>query len=153
MPTYPLIKGKRVDWSSVELSLKLNDGAPVSPGRGITGLDWNISRSGAYVYGQGAKPVGQTRGQMSYSASVTLLKEEWQFVKQQFGDGYGEAAIDIVATWLDGGFESKVEIIGATILDEGESASAGGDAPEITLELLPADIVGDGVYFLATSQV
>lgn len=144
---YPLIQGKAVDFSSLEISFQV-EGKKIPPLQGITGLDWGIQRSGNAVYGKGPKALRQTRGQVSNSASLTMYKEEWQAWKQAVGDGYGEIPINIVGTWLEATIESKVEIIGATITDESQSASQGGDPPEVSIELLPMDIIEDDVQFL-----
>ena len=148
-PVYPLVRGKRVDFSDFNLSFQAADGSskPIPRLRGYTGFDWNISRSGELTYGNHTLPTGQRRGQTGYSASITLMKEEWQLIKKALGPGYGEIPINISGTWRNGSFESSVEIIGATILDEGQSG--GNDAsPEVTIELLPSEIIEDGIPFI-----
>lgn len=143
-PSYPLIRGKAIDWSSVEIAIATVDGKSVPPVKGITSLDWKIDRSADYQYGTSANPIRQRRGRVAYSATIKLLKEEWQFIKGTIGKGYLEREMNIVGNWLEGSFESKVSIQAATIKSEGESTSEDG-SPEITLELLPMAIVEDGI--------
>jgi hypothetical protein len=143
-PSYPLMRGKAVDWSSIEIAINTLDGKSVPPVKGITGLDWGIDRSGEYQYGTSANPIRQRRGRISYSATLKILKEEWQFIKATIGNGYLEREMNIVGSWIEGSFESKVSIQGATIKSEKESTSEDG-SPEITIELLPMKVIEDGI--------
>jgi len=144
---YPNIKNKAVDWSSVELQFVTVEGVSAPIVKGITGLDWNISRTGGYQYGTSAVPIRQKRGQVSWGATIKFLKEDWTTIKKAIGDGYGEIPMNITGLWKEGDFESDVYIEGATILGESESTSEDG-SPEVTIELQPMKIVDAGVEFL-----
>lgn len=143
-PTYPLMKGKAVDFSSLDLSWKAADGTSIPPLQGYVSLDWENARSGKHVWGKSAKPIRQTRGRLTPSATLKLLKEEWKYIKGLLGNGYLENPFDITGTWLEDNFESTIEILGTTINKESESTTEDGE-PAITLELLPMDVIEDGI--------
>jgi hypothetical protein len=135
-PQYPLIQGKRYDWSSIDIALgKVSGGAPVPRLRGYKGLDWSQKLDGKPSRGNAAVPLGHTRGQYSATASMTLHKVEWDYMRLQLGSGYGELDLNITATWIESGLEHKCELV-VRIGEEKESGKEGGDEPEVSLSLI-----------------
>lgn len=151
-PKYTNVKGKRVDFSSFEITIQSSEGgSPVPLNKGLTGIDWGNTRSAKLRFGSSATPLGQTRGQLTPTATLKYEYEEWALTRKALGDGYMELPLNITGTWIESGVEGSVFIEGATIMDEQESVSQDG-SPEYTIVLLPsAPVIADGVSPLATA--
>ena len=65
-----LINGKNYDWNNITLILF---GVPVV---GITDISWKEDNINVNNYGAGRYPVSFGQGNVSYSGSITLYKEE-----------------------------------------------------------------------------
>lgn len=146
-PRYPNIRGKRVDFSSLELTWKTVSGKTLTKNKGCMGLDWSWTRSGKLRFGSNADALGQTRGQLTPSASLKYEFEEWEDMRDEIGDGYGEAEVSIIAVWKENGREGRCEIVG-TITGESETVAQDG-SPEYTITILPTILKPGGKSILA----
>ena len=66
-----LINGKEYDWA--EITVTLAGGAPLI---GITAVDYEMKREIKNIYGQGAQPISQGYGNVTYTASINIKMSE-----------------------------------------------------------------------------
>lgn len=128
---YPLINGKRRDFSSLELVVS---GLIFT---GVKAVDYSDSLEPGIVYGTGALPIGTTRGQYKAQGSITLYRAEFDALIATLGDAYMEKYFDVVASYADDG-DSAVTVdtlVGCRIKNVGNSHSSGGDALEMKIDL------------------
>lgn len=145
---YPLIRGVRHSWSSIEFRLAGDITI------GVTEINYSEKTDRGYVRGAGAIPLGQTLGNWTYEADVSILESEFD----QFMTLLGEQAMtkfwDIVVSY-DAGIglidASPLAVIQDTIqacsiTEIGAAASSGStDAIVRKLTLMPSGILWNGV--------
>ncbi len=144
----PLIRGFRHSWSSIEFRLAGDITI------GVTEINYSEKTDRGYVRGAGAIPLGQTLGNWTYEADISILESEFD----QFMTLLGEQAMtkfwDIVVSYdagiglIDAGTLSVIQdtIQNCSILDIGAAASSGStDAIVRKMTLLPSGILWNGV--------
>ncbi len=69
-----LIQGSNYNWAS------LNNSAFGVPVIGIIAIKWDREQVKTNEYGWGVEPIARSRGNVSYSGSITVYKDWWQSV-------------------------------------------------------------------------
>ena len=122
MADYPLVNGKRYDFSSIVLQL---------PERKILGfkeINYSQKLEPGEVRGAHAQLLGRTRGNYTGEGSMTLYRQEADELRQALGDGYMEKEFDITVTYADDGQPTVTDILKACrIVGEDASHSQGQD--------------------------
>lgn len=127
---YPLIRGNRFDYSSIEANI---NGAVFV---GISEIDYSHKLDPGMMRGTSALPNGRTRGQYEAKGSITLYKSEAAELIAALGDGYLERSFDIVVHYAEAGSPMVTDtLIGCRIVDDGNSHKEGNDALTQKLEL------------------
>lgn len=137
---YPLVNGSRHGFSSIEL--KMADQIY----RGFKAINYSRTRSRGLVRGNHPDPLGKTRGENEYAASVELYFAEFVLFMDSLklgegGGGYGDKFFDVYVTYGENGFETITdEIIGCTLDTTDASNGQGTDGLVRTVELNPLKI-------------
>ena len=76
IPIPVLINGNSYSWSDIQISI--NGALPLI---GCTELNYGFSRKVTNNYGAGSQPVSRSYGNVEYTASVTIYKEELEVIK------------------------------------------------------------------------
>lgn len=150
---YPSFNGVRASWAEVEVRLR---GFIVL---GIKALNYKPSLEPVDVYGAGSLPIGRTRGVAKFEASVELLKEEADSLILSLGQGYGEVAFDILASYridvgqppMAPGPVSRDELLGCRIKHMDNSNQQGADGLIMKADLSVMLILNNGL--LITSKL
>lgn len=142
---YPLINGVRHSMASLA-----NGGLLItSDVRNWTSNGWNKlsferTRDRGEVRGPHPDPIGMTRGQNKYTASLTLYLAELNYLVQEVlgGPGYGDRPFSIVLQYLSNGLDTvKVEIRGCHLDKQAVDNSVGTDATMVEIDLHPIKII------------
>ncbi len=139
---YPLVNGVRHSITSTTLEL-ISDLGTYRP-RGWSEFNFERTRDVGDVYGAHPDPLGTTRGQNKYTASLKMYLAEWNYLKQETlgGAGYGDVFLRIVFSYFENGFDLvKVELRGCRMLKSGFSNSVGTDATQVDQDLHPVKII------------
>ncbi len=141
LPSYPLINGHRCSWAEIEIRLASIRQFAVKE------ISYRSSLEGADVFGTGAMPIGRTRGQARFEASITLHKEEADDLIVTLGPGYGEVPFDIVVQYrvLGGYAVSTDTIIGCRIKNEDQNHTQSADGLLVKFDLHPVGILRNGI--------
>lgn len=148
MISYPLVNGFRHSWSSVEFRLA----GDVT--LGCTEINYSVKTDRAYVRGAGALPVGQTLGNFTYEADLSILVSEFDQFMTQLGPQAMTQFWDIVVSY-DAGIglidASPLAVIQDTIqsctITEISAALSSGSADGLVrkITLMPSGILFNGV--------
>lgn len=76
IPIPILINGVSYAWSDIQLSI--NGSLPII---GITDINYGFTRKVTNNYGAGSQPVSRSFGNVEYTASITIYKEEYEVLK------------------------------------------------------------------------
>lgn len=127
---FPLINGHRYSWASASFK---GDGSEIVH---IKELSYTHKLEPGMVRGTGSQVAGRTRGEYSAEGSMTLLREGWDALRDQFGDGYLEKSFALVVSYADDGQPIVTdELVGVRITSVENSPSQGTDGLEVSLEL------------------
>lgn len=136
---YPLIKGTRHEWSSIEI--KLDSDIYV----GVKEIKYSASLKGTKMRGTNPAPIGRTRGEYDCEASIVLWFAEGVQFRKKLGDGYMEKPFDIVVSYVEDEFDTIVdEIIGVRITKDEGGGSQSPDGLTISWDLDPMKILFNG---------
>ena len=95
------------------------------------------------VRGAHAEVLGETQGELTNEASLTLYKEEWGVLLNKLGDGYMDKRFNVTVLWATNENVTQIqkdEILGARITGVEHSGSQGSDAPTVSLTLSVMEI-------------
>lgn len=138
--TVPLVNGNRHNFASI--TLKAADTKFI----GFTSIEYSRERDRELVYGNHPDPLGKTLGQNSYSATLEMLRAEWDLLRATLGEGYGDKFFDVYVTYGAKGFDTVTdEILGCTMDTSEAGGSVGPDALVVSVELNPIKILFAGV--------
>ena len=139
---YPLINGRRYDWSTIEAKI-----AGSLLGLGLKEIDYAPKLEPGEVRGAGASVIGRTRGLASYKASMTLLKEEFNLFIGSLGPGYGEEPWDLSVSYADdlGPLTATDTLIGCRIVEPSQSQSQTSEGLVVKVELSVMRILLNGL--------
>lgn len=99
---FPVIRGRKYDWSSVEISLVLPEGKSAQIFIEVKSVTWDDTIEETLVYGTNAAPVGRTRGVYNPGeGSLDLTRQMCAVLVEQLGDGYMEKEFDINCKYSD----------------------------------------------------
>lgn len=145
---YPLINGFRHSWSSIEFRLAGDITI------GVTEINYSEKTDRGYVRGAGAIPVGQTLGNWTYEADVTILLAEFNQFMTLLGAQAMTQFWDIVVSYdagiglVDGSPLAVIQdtIQGVSITEMAAAASNGStDATTRKFTLMPSGLLWNGV--------
>src|SRR5262245_3632205 len=94
---YPLINGRRYDFSSITLN------AAGTKLTGFTSIKYSHKLTPKKVMGTHPQPIGRTRGEYEAQGSLTLYRQEMDELRTQLGPGYMEVIFDITVSYADDG--------------------------------------------------
>lgn len=145
---YPLVNGFRFAWSSVELRLAGDITL------GCTEINYSVKTDRAYVRGAGALPIGQTLGNFTYEADLSILVSEFDQFMTLLGPQAMQQFWDIVVSH-DAGIglidASPLAVVQDTIqqctITEISAAASSGSADALVrkVTLMPSGILFNGV--------
>lgn len=136
----PLINGVRHSFASVEI--KIANLIFV----GVKSVDYSRKRSRTMVMGNHPDPIGKTRGENEYEASVEIYLAEFNQLQVALqalggGKGYGDVTFDMVCTYGENGFDTITDTIRGCNIDSTEvGLSQGPDALTRKMDLSPLKI-------------
>lgn len=145
---YPLVRGFRHSWSSVEFRLA----GDVT--LGCTEINYSIKTDRSYVRGAGAIPLGQTLGNFTFEADLSILVAEFDQFMTLLGPQAMTQFWDIVVSYdagigLANGSPLAVvqdTIQQATITEISAAVSSGSsDGLVRKLTLMPSGLLLNGV--------
>lgn len=143
MPPYPLINGRRLSFTSIDLRVR---GIAVT---GVKEINYSDKLEPAKVMGTKAQALGRTLGPYECEGSLTLYKEDFNELIAQLGDGYGAVAFDVVVHYAEEGLQTSTdEVCGCRIKNVEDSPSQGGDPLEVKIDLDPMYILRNGKCLL-----
>ena len=76
-----MVNGNEYAWEDIEVVML---GRPVV---GIRGIEYKEEQTKTNIYGRGNKPVARTKGNKTYSGSITLLQSEVEALQAAAGEG------------------------------------------------------------------
>lgn len=123
LPLYPLINGKRFDFSSIIGKIFGKQYL------GIKEISYDLEMAPGEVYGTSAQKIGRTRGQAKPSGSISVYREEFaDLVGLLGGTGFMEVSFPILVTFQEGAIVQSDTLIGARIKKVSNSFSSSADA-------------------------
>jgi hypothetical protein len=141
---FPRVGGVAPDFSSITIYIR---GKPFI---GVTAIDYSATREPGKLKGTSPRVLARTRGEITFSGSMTLNREDAAELRKQLGPGYMEVDFDITVTYkYKGGTLTEDKITGACITEDSDSNSSGTDPlqTEFTLDIL--EITKSGVSPIA----
>jgi hypothetical protein len=134
----PLINGKAHDWASIEFGYK---GVVVS---GVTAIKYGETREKKDNYGLGTRPVSRGYGQVSATASITMLAEEVAALESASpnGDITLLPPVDVNVLFIPVGstVATKHVLRNFEFKENGRDAKAGDTGIEVPMECIISDI-------------
>ncbi len=131
--SYPLVNGFRYAWASIEVL----DGPLTMPG--IRSINFKASQAIGSARGAGIQEHGKTRGDLTFTASMTMLAEEQFNWVTSIGDEYMSHIFGLLVKFeeLQNGTPNinRVELVGLQIQEEDHAFAPGPDGLEITMPL------------------
>jgi hypothetical protein len=145
MANFPLIRGKKYSYSSIEVSI-VRDGQKAEIFIDVGGIDYSHAIEDAYLYGTNQAPLGRTAGQYQPGeVKLTMGKASYDKLVNDIGDGFLGAILDIVVKYSEPDEGLVVdEIIGAKIMSSAHSFAPGPDALMVEVTLKPMLIKENG---------
>lgn len=129
---YPTINGHYFSFASIEIDV---EGTKL---RGFKEINWEQSVEAGAVYGTHPQQLGDTRGKLECSGSLSMFYPEWMTLRKQLGDGYMRKRFTVTVIMSEtGGPESseRVALNGVRITKVNPSLSEGTDPVEVSLDL------------------
>ena len=115
-------------------------------------IDYSHTQESNYVYGTNTKPLGRTPGQWKGTASIEMLKSEYQNLIDSISQTNAAVSIstfefDIQIAYTDEQGTGVIldTLISCRIQGISQSNAVGTDATYVKLDLMPMDILYDGV--------
>ncbi len=144
---YPDINGNRFSFASVAATTMPTPGgvagAPLAM-LGFKEVSYSSSKEPGMVYGTSSKPLGRTRGQAKYEASMTMYKKEADAFLATLGDGFMDVPFLLLVQYAEGTDPIQTDqIIGCKITKHEDTAS-GTDALAVKFTLSVMDIKYNG---------
>lgn len=149
----PLINGLRHSFASVEI--KVANILFV----GVKSVDYSRKRTRTQVRGNHPDPIGQTRGENEYDASIEIYLAEFNQLQAALqalggGKGYGDVVFDVICTYGENGFDTITDTIRGCNMDSTEaSLSQGADALTRKIDLMPLKVFFNGLDDLGAPLV
>lgn len=140
LPPYPLVNGRRFDWSSVKVKVK---GTTYI---GIKAVNYKQSLKPGVVMGTSPQPIGHTLGVYEPEAGMEMYFAEWEDLKAALGDGYMAAVFDVIVQYSVAKGQPVItdEIRGVRITAVDKSFSQSGDPLSVKLDLFVMGILENG---------
>jgi len=133
-----MINGVQHSWATIKVLIA---GVPTI---GITAINYDDKQDIENVYGAGQNPVGRGYGRITPTASVTLLRDEIESIRNASPTGRLQdlAPFDIVVAFIPIGGAKKANhvIKNCQFLDDGVEAKEGDTSNSMQLNLLPTHI-------------
>lgn len=126
------VNGKNYDWEDITVTLPSGDAA------GITEIKYKDGQEITARYGKGAIPRGYGRGNYEASGSMVLDRDEWEKLKNEFGDGiYDHEPFTIVVAYANddmGNITDTLKSCKITSFDGAGSAQGDDNVSPMTCE-------------------
>jgi hypothetical protein len=143
MAQYPLVNGKRYDFSSITLQL------PNGKMLGFKEVTYSVKLEPGEVRGAHPQILGRTRGNYTAEGSLTVFRQEADEIRTALGDGYMEKEFDITVTYGEDGQPTVTDILKACrIVNDDASRSQGQDPLEEKLDLSILSVRKNGKHAL-----
>ena len=148
MADYPLIRGLRYDYSSVDINVN---------GRGVTGvteIEYSHKLEPGKVRGTSAQVLGRTRGQYEAEGSFTMPKQEADELRAALGAGYMERSFDVVVHYAERGQPLSTDrLVACRIKSESNSHKEGSDALAVKFDLDVIALISNGTPAISGLRV
>jgi hypothetical protein len=133
MPTdYPLIDGHAHDFSSVEIAVSTDEGAP-RIFNGISEVTYNQSLEPGVVRGTSSQPLAFTKGVLAPGeGSLVMPKEDAQDLRDTLGDGYMEVQFSITISYGALNRPTITDILRGVRITDDESTGSGDSEDPIS---------------------
>jgi hypothetical protein len=134
----PLINGVEYSWADVNVSIA---GQPIV---GITKVDYADDQNIENIYGAGQQPIARGYGNITPTASVTLLRSTIEAIRAGSATGRLQdiAPFDVIVAFipLNGGAIITHRIRNAQFTKDANSIAQGATKNEVDFPLLPSHI-------------
>lgn len=132
MAQFPVLNGHLHSFASAEIDFG------GSRFFGISALNWSEELTPEDVYGNGAPPIGRTKGEYKASADFEQVASEFMLLLDKLGDGYGEVPFNIGCSYVEAGSTITVQILGARItkVDVSNARGPAGTMYKVTLSVI-----------------
>lgn len=150
MANFPLIRGHKYSYSSIELSL-VRAGQKAEIFVDVSAINYGDSLEDEYLYGTNQAPLGRTAGRYNPGeVTLTMGKKSFSELQASIGDGWLGAILDIIVKFSepDEGLVTD-EIIGAKITGVSNAHASGPEALMVEVTLKPMLIKQNGTTPLA----
>ncbi len=134
----PLINGVEYSWADLTVNI---GGSPVV---GITKVDYKDSQQIDNIYGAGQQPVARGYGNITPTASITLLRKEVESIRAASATGRLQdiAPFDMIVAFvpLNGGAIVTHKVRNCQFTEDANAIAQGETKNETTLPLIPSHI-------------
>lgn len=142
---YPTVNNKAYSW--VSLSLRIS-GAGLAGSR-LTKLIKNVSHKTTVergeVRGTNRQVYAHTKGKVSHESSITFVKEEFDALVTEFGNGFMDKSLTLTLSTKEGSSIDTVTITASGMKEYGGDYSEGTDGLECQVPLDTLRILKNGL--------
>lgn len=138
-PIYPLINGKKYDFSNIEI---LANNVLYT---GATEISYTHSLEPGELRGTRAGVIATTRGVYSAEGSITMPVEDADFFVKTLGPGWMETQFQVVVTYRSFLSMNVHALVGCRVTSDENSQSQGGDPSTSVFSLHIMEIHRDGI--------
>lgn len=135
-----IVNGKVYDWSSVTIG--------VSGCKGIepVGIDYGWEKEKSLIYGKGGKPRGYGTGNQKYDVKLTLMREDYDLLKDSVGAVMNAVIPKITVAYADKGATTSTDTLTNVVFSKASFKAAQGD------DSLNVELEGMAVGGITTSK-
>ena len=141
LPPYPLVNGRRYDWSSIKIKVKGQTYV------GVKAVNYKHKLTPGVVKGTTAQAIGHTLGEYEAEAGMEMYMLEWKELRKALGgNGYMAAVFDIIVQYstATGASVETDEIRGVRVTEVDKSHTSGNEPLAVKLSLFVMGIIEDG---------
>lgn len=130
MASYPRINGHVYSFASIEVSV----GQKIFTG--FTEITYTQTLEPGVFRGTRSEKLARTRGEHNVEGSFSLVKDEYQELIEELGEGYMEAAIEFTVNYSEVNSKLITDVLtGSRITSEEDSHSQGTDSLVVACDL------------------
>lgn len=130
MPSYPRINGHVYSFASIEVSVNQTIFT------GFTEITYTQTLEPGVFRATRSEKLARTRGELNVEGSFSLVKDDYQEMIDELGEGYMEASIDFTVNYREINSPLITDVLtGARITSEEDSHSQGTDALVVACDM------------------
>ncbi len=148
-PDYPLINGRRADWSAISIDI----GGGLTKPLGVKELSYKSTLEPGEVRGLHPQVLGHTLGTHTNEGSFTLYLAEYHELIAKLGDGYMATPFNITVSYSPKKGDPVItdKLIGCRIKTADKSHSQSNEALVVKVDLFVMLVVENGIKPLPTT--